>query len=241
MLKEIFTISNYPYLDRNDAFINKLATFFKTYGILLLTIIAVAPILILADKFVTQVLHHKSLNTQNREMFKQLYKRVGYFNAFAFICVIGPVFEEMIFRFALSFKKRHVVTAILIAAFYFAGAFFHPKMIMLKAGIEIAVALVIAALCTILIPASPLDIPDERKRQIIIASVCLFGLMHIANYRPLDWPLIWIYPVFVLPQVLLGWGITYVRFKNGFVWGVALHCLINTVSTLLAFLMKAGI
>ncbi|MES2276863.1 MAG: CPBP family glutamic-type intramembrane protease [Bacteroidota bacterium] len=241
MLKEIFFISNYPHLERGSPFANKLVTFFKTYGLLLLVMIAIGPVLILADKFVTHVLHHKSLNDQNREMFKQLYKKAGMFNAFLFICIIGPIFEELIFRFPLSFKKRQVAITLLIAVFYFAGAFVHPKIIMMKVAVEIAIALIIAGLCIAFIPDTPLNMPEQRKRQLIITSMCLFALMHVANYRPMDWALIWIYPIYVLPQLLLGWGITYVRFKNGFVWGIALHCLINTVSTLLAYLIKGSI
>jgi len=33
----------------------------------------------------------------------------------------------------------------------------------------------------------------------------------------------------------MGLALSYVRFKNGFIWGIALHCLINSVATTLAF------
>jgi membrane protease YdiL (CAAX protease family) len=80
-----------------------------------------------------------------------------------------------------------------------------------------------------LIPAG-LEIAQKYKKPIIITSILLFGLMHIFNYVPLQWQLIWIYPLYVLPQLGMGIALTYVRFKNGFIWGIALHCLINSVS-----------
>jgi hypothetical protein len=235
MLKEIFTISNYPYLDRDAAFINKLATFFKTYGIILLAMIIFAPVILLADKFITTVLHHKSLDHQSREMIKQLFKKMGYIPAFIFVCVIGPMLEELMFRSPLTFKRRQIALAIVIASVYFGLNVFHIEVTEPWVAFTVLVVLVIAGIGLLFIPNTSLIIPPERQKLFIMLSIFLFGLMHIFNFKPIEWPLIWIYPLFVMPQMIMGWAITYIRFKNGFFWGVALHCMINTISTLLAF------
>jgi hypothetical protein len=238
MFEEIFKISNYPYLQPDGDLGQKVLRVFKTYGLMMLFLIASGPILILTDKFVTAVLHHKSLNLGNRELFRNMHKKLGLINSILFICLIGPVFEELIFRLPLAFTRRRVAIGLLIAIFYASGAAYHPKILMLKVVLEIAIALVITGACYFFIPDTPLSLSPGQKARMIIFSIMLFGLMHISNYRPFDISLLWIYPVYVIPQLLMGWGISYVRLKNGFIWGIALHCIINTVSTLLSFWVK---
>jgi hypothetical protein len=235
MLKEIFAISSYPTLDNNGAVLDKLLIVLKVYGILVLGIIFAAPVLVLADRMVTVVFHHKSLSDQNRQSFHAMFHRLGFLKAYIFVCLLGPAFEETIFRLWLSFKKQHLAISVIIALFYFGAAFFHFKNTMLKLGIEVAIAIVVIAASLIFIPKTEVLISPENKRKLIILSICLFGLMHIFNFIPFDHTFLWLYPVYVIPQLLMGWGMTYVRFKNGFVWGIVLHSLINTVSLLIGY------
>ena len=145
------------------------------------------------------------------------------------------MFEELIFRLALSFKKRDAAIALLVALFYFGGSVYHPHVLILKIILEVFIAAAIIALCYTYIADIAFNLNLIHKKQLIILSILLFGLMHVFNYRPVDYRILWIYPVFVIPQLLMGWAIAYVRFKNGFVWGIALLCLINTVSTFVAY------
>lgn len=235
MLEEIFKISDYPYLQPDNGFGNKLIRLLKTYGGLFLALFAIGPVLILTDKFVTDVLHHKSLSAVNKQLFQQLHKKLGLVSSLIIICGIGPFFEELIFRFPLSFIKRHLAIALLIGLFYLSSVFFDVKNVGVIMLGEIPFIIIACILCWRLVPATPINLKAGRKRQFIILSICLFGLMHVANFKPIDYRIIWIYPVYVIPQLLMGWAISYTRFKNGFKWGLALHCLINTVATLLSF------
>lgn len=238
MLEEIFNIVNYQKLSTNNGWDARLFAVFKVYGIMVVAMIAFGPLWLLADKLVTAVFHHKSFTAHYKEVFQQMYHKLGMPTAVLFICIVGPVFEEVIFRLPLSFKKRQVAIAAGVGVFYLGGTFFHPTVLMLKIVIEVAIALLITFISFKFVPDAPLNISQRRRQQFIVLSICLFGLMHISNYKPLDWPLLWLYPIFVIPQLLIGWGITYVRFKHGFVWGIALHCLVNTISTLLSLLVK---
>ncbi|WP_183573913.1 CPBP family glutamic-type intramembrane protease [Mucilaginibacter sp. X5P1] len=235
MLEEIFAISNYPDLDQKQTFSTKLSTLLKTYGILLLAIFLAVPVMLVADKLVTNVFHHKSLASANKFALHAMFHKLGFLKSFLLACIVAPVFEEVICRLPLSFKKRDIAIGLSIAAFYFSGAFFHPANILVKLGIEAAIAVIIAGLCFKFIPATVVLISPANKKRWIIFFISFFGLMHILNFHPIDYFLIWIYPVFVIPQLLMGWGMSYIRFKNGFVWGIALHMLINTVTVLLTF------
>nr|WP_256484257.1 CPBP family glutamic-type intramembrane protease [Mucilaginibacter flavidus] len=160
---------------------------------------------------------------------------MGYWRAVVYIALIGPLLEEVVFRLPLSLKKRHIALACSVAVFLFTGAIFHnlTQIKGLNLALQLSTCVLIYTAGMLFVPAG-LSISDHRfRKQLIILSMCLFGLMHIGNYIPIQWPLIWIYPIYVLPQLLMGWAITFIRFKNGFWWGYALHCIINCVSLLL--------
>ena len=68
-----------------------------------------------------------------------------------------------------------------------------------------------------------------------------FGLIHIQNYTGLN-NLWWMAPFLILPQMLVGLVISYIRLRMGFKWGVFGHSFYNTISALpvliLSFLPK---
>ena len=72
----------------------------------------------------------------------------------------------------------------------------------------------------------------KRQKIITMLSVVLFGLLHIANIENLHWELALLYPVYALPQMILGYVSSVQRLKLGFVWGLLFHSMIN----LMAFL-----
>ena len=72
----------------------------------------------------------------------------------------------------------------------------------------------------------------KRQKIITMLSVVLFGLLHISNIETLHWELALLYPVYALPQMILGYVSSVQRLKLGFVWGLLFHSMIN----LMAFL-----
>jgi len=61
---------------------------------------------------------------------------------------------------------------------------------------------------------------------IFFASAVIFGLVHITNYSLTPEVLLWT-PVLVLPQVVAGLFMGYLRVRFGFIWGFFLHALHN--------------
>lgn len=236
MFKELLTISQYPELSSSPQTVGaRLAVLFKTYGLLFLALFLVAPFIVLADHFVVHVLHAKTINKAGQDGMQHFFKKLGYWRAAIYIGLVGPLLEEAVFRLPLSLKRRHIALGFSVAVYLFSGVVFHnlTKIPGLNFGLQLAACVLVYASAIFFVPTG-LTIADHRFRtQLIILSICLFGLMHIGNYTPIQWSLIWIYPVYVLPQLLMGWAITFIRFKNGFWWGYALHCIINCVSLLL--------
>ena len=240
ILKEVFNVNNYTSLQPDADWSEKFTRILKMYGWILLCMLLSTLITTLANFFVVHVLNHKSPIAIEKRTIQQVFKVLGTPVAFLFVCLIGPLFEELIFRLPLAFKKRQVMVSLLVGIFYMSAIFFRGKgeYIQTILQLEIIAMIIIAILCQLFIHTTNIDISHHGKKTFIILSILLFGLLHISNFRPLDTGILWLYPVFVLPQLLMGWAITCIRFKNGFWWGLSLHCLINTVSTLLTFGFK---
>jgi len=239
MLKEIFSISNYPALESNGAFKDKLILVLKVYGLLFGVMFLSAPLLAMADHVVTHVFHYKSVNEGYHKTMDDLINKLGRLKAIAYICLLGPLLEETVFRLSLTLKKQQVAIAVAFALFVILNMMPQLKALNIWVNVGIRISGVIGGYF-LFINLLPNNIILQKRTHIrlIIISILVFGLVHITNFSPLHWRIIYIYPLFVLPQLLMGWAITYIRFKNGFFWALALHVIINGVSTLLQMSVK---
>ncbi|MBB5394930.1 type II CAAX prenyl endopeptidase Rce1 family protein [Mucilaginibacter sp. AK015] len=234
MLKEFFAIWAYPTLGTERRFQQKLVLLLQIYGIIFLFNLLTAPIAFAVDFFATHVLHFKSITKQYHISMLRFFEKFGYFKAVLYICIAAPVIEESIFRLPLSFKRQHIALslgfALVLAAKILPGLQQQSLAVNLVAR---AILFVVGYLIfNRVLPR--IQSPGEKlQSRLIIISILCFGLMHIFNYVPLQWNIIYLYPFFVIPQLFMGWLLTYIRFKNGFFWGIALHALINSVSMLI--------
>jgi len=237
MLKEIFAVSNFPYLQQgsNNYFGDKFATLLKSYGLVFLGLLFIAaPVTAITDSFVVHILHYKSIKNLSNISIKEMLHKTGYVFGLTYVCLIGPVLEETVFRLPLSFKRTPIIIGLSLATFLILVLIPGAKNPHSDLAAYLFITKLAVAIGTFFVLKKflPVDINLSKKIKtvLIITSICLFGLMHISNYSPIQWPIIWIYPVFVLPQLIMGLLITFVRFKNGFIWGIALHCMINSIA-----------
>lgn len=63
----------------------------------------------------------------------------------------------------------------------------------------------------------------------------LFGYIHITNYN-LNTNVLLFSPILVLPQIVLGAYLSFIRIKFGFLWGVALHAFYNGLIMLVSYM-----
>ena len=68
----------------------------------------------------------------------------------------------------------------------------------------------------------------ENLRFIVYFTAITFGLIHIFNYENIGnfW---WLTPILILPQLIGGFTLGYLRLKLGFVWGFFGHALYNCI------------
>jgi len=123
MLKELLNIGAFPdlALQTDQPWVDKLLTLLKTYGLIFLSLLLVAPIISLTEYCVTHLLHFKGIREQTNIAFQQLISKSGYVKALLYICLIGPAIEETIFRLPLSFKRLHIVLSFAFAVFLFSS------------------------------------------------------------------------------------------------------------------------
>jgi hypothetical protein len=239
MLEEIFAISNYPVLKNDACFQSKLILLLKVYAIVFGVSFLIAPLSVLWEVIVTH-LHYKSLSLQYKTSMHSFLAKYGYWKAMVYVSLIGPVIEEIIFRLPLSFKHKQIAIAFGCALVLLAKAIPGIGNQSLIINILARAALFIVGYFALL-KSLPQNIAPNRKTQkgFILASIIIFGLLHTFNYAPFQWGIIFIYPLYVLPQLFMGWLLTYMRFKNGFIWGIALHVIINGVIMLIQSAHKA--
>ena len=146
---------------------------------------------------------------------------------------IGPLLEECIFRLWQDYKIKHILIA---------GTVFLTLLVFKITGfnqqpIKYIYEGVLAFLAVIFIlkkdrTAQTLHVTPKTRKCLYYLAAILFGLMHIGNFSPIHYQLLFIYPVFVLPQLIMGFGFGYTRIKYGFFFGFLLHCITNMIPLL---------
>ena len=239
MLKEIYALNSYSTLHNNDSFQQKLLLLFKIYVIIFLFNFLSAPLYLMWEYIVTNLFHYKSLGNQYKLSMHSFFTKYGYWKALLYITLIGPVIEELIFRLPLSFKRKHIAASFGFALVLFAKAI--PWISNQNLALNIILRIVLFAVGYLAFAKTLPQHTSPNKRAktgLILASIIIFGMLHTLNYAPFHLAILFIYPLYVLPQSFMGWLLTYIRFKNGFFWGVALHIMINSITMLLQLIYK---
>ena len=222
-LSEIDYRHKYPLIE-------KIKYFAK--GILLYFVLQICALLLmfLVDKFLIKKIGFPSVF---KLMIESQKKIKGYYGFFL-VVILGPLVEELIFRLILVPKRRNIAIFTFVFLFLVLNKTYYINKIDWLLLVSSAVSGLLSFLVFNLLKRNPKIETAIGKRQkiITIVSVVLFGLLHIANIETLHWELALLYPVYALPQMILGYISSVQRLKLGFVWGLLFHSMIN----LMAFL-----
>ena len=186
--------------------------------------------MLLVDEFLIKKMGFTSVFKLMIESQKNIKGYYGFF----LVVILGPLVEELIFRLILVPKRRNIA----IFTFVFLFLVLNKTYYINKIDWLLLVSLVVSGLLSFLVFNLLKRKPEietaigKRQKIITMVSVVLFGLLHIVNIENLHWELALFYPVYVLPQTILGYVCSVQRLKLGFVWGLLFHSMIN----LMAFL-----
>ncbi len=180
------------------------------------------------DFFVMKVLHFDSIQKTLNPLQNSAIKYPFYL-----VVLIGPFFEELLFRLALVINKKNISLFLGVLAYEILGGRITTFSFDNKPYIYFAlIGLAVSVLYYFYLPKQALDFLNKHRAYLIKFSILFFGLLHIANASEFHWQLTLFYPFFVIPQLVLGYFVTNLRLKYGFWWGLALHILYNAKSFL---------
>ena len=217
-LSEIDYRHKYPLIE-------KIKYFAK--GILLYFVLQICALLLmfLVDEFLIKKIGFPSVF---KLMIESQKKIKGYYGFFL-VVILGPLVEELIFRLILVPKRRNIAIFTFVFLFLVLNKTYYINKIDWLLLVSSAVSGLLSFLVFNLLKRNPKIETAIGKRQkiITIVSVVLFGLLHIANIENLHWELALLYPVYALPQMILGYIFSVQRLKLGFIWGLLFHSMNN--------------
>lgn len=140
--------------------------------------------------------------------------------------ILGPIIEELFFRFLLKPKYNNLIIFFCFSIgmiilsliksnkqyliFFFATGFVSFFFIRNKKYLRIAQKYFIKHFC-----------------YIFYLSCILFGFYHITNYSPITYKLVLIMPIIVLPQIISSTFIGFIRMKFGIIYSILFHSVTN--------------
>ena len=152
-------------------------------------------------------------------------------NLIVYTVLIGPVFEEVLFRLLLRFTKRN-----LIIFFAVLGALSLYYIFQLKVKAVIILSLIMLIIVVFL------QFYSRRKIELFISSnfkyffyftAISFGLLHAFNFTGNISLIITFSLIIGGPQIIAGLILGFIRMKYGIVYSILFHMMINSIAIFL--------
>ncbi|WP_298358360.1 type II CAAX prenyl endopeptidase Rce1 family protein [Runella sp.] len=152
------------------------------------------------------------------------------------ISVIGaPIIEEIVFILPLTSKKKWFLFSVCFGLFFFLNDSIYSIDSYTLIGIVVPILSFI--LLQVVLQNKESIIPERNFFNFWCYFLIIsFSWVHISNFSPINWQLIYFYPIYVLPQLFYGIILSYlmVKYKN-IIWPILLHIMINLTGFLLSY------
>ncbi|GAB4147974.1 MAG: hypothetical protein OHK0017_10280 [Patescibacteria group bacterium] len=162
--------------------------------------------------------------------------------------ILAPIMEEIAFRLWLRFTSVKLAISTFFLSFYILqtiGAIFLIQFtnsfseldlatrILILYGSVIIIAGLLAVMVFVLSRLPKIkqllsEVFNDNIREFYYLSSILFALLHVTNFTSVT-EIWWLTPLLILPQLIFGLGLGFIRIKFGFRWSVLSHSLINTL------------
>ncbi len=168
--------------------------------------------------------------------FKEAIEQYGLVGFTVFAVVVGPFLEEVAFRLGMRFRLRNVLIGVVAFVSYVATAT-SPAVKRFGGEYGMVYLYAIAFLTTVSFVVLCLKYREKMEYYwtsnfsfiFYLFSVC-FALIHIANFEEFPLRVIVLVPIIILPQLILGLGMGYLRMRFGFWQGYLFHALNNAIA-----------
>lgn len=201
---------------------------------LLLTFICVI-LIVISEHVATKWLHANSISN-SRWKVEDAFSQLGILKTTVLIGFIGPLAEELAFRLGLTSSRVKLSIALGTLAFLIV----RPGLYVdnpIRYSAEIGLSITISILFYFYwLPQNLDSLFSTWRDQIILISSILFAAVHISNFTPIQYQVIFLYPIYILPQFFMGLILGWLRIEHGFWWAVLFHMLVNSIALGLAAL-----
>lgn len=206
---------------------NLLGSFFFSFLLIMIVLLTIISPL---DILLTNFFHLESI----KELISQTHEKINSFPYYLIIFIV-PFIEEVLFRLSLKVNRLNISVFLGVLLYIVLGG----KVITFELHnnhyiMYIFVGALLSIISYSFLPSRIINLLTKNKNGILILSIFLFGIIHVFNIKTLYWQLTLIYPFYVLPQIIMGYFISNLRLKYGFLWGFMLHALINAFSILVS-------
>ncbi len=201
---------------------NKSTDILSAYLVCLPALVSLLIVINLFDRFIVQQLFDYSINAHKLNPKTAIGR-----NAWLFILLIGPLFEEIIFRLPLKLRRTGLGLSSGVLIYRLIAPHFFVLDFNGRYYLAIGAAMIVFLFFMFVFPNHVIEqIKGRYFKYFFYFSAIIFGLAHILNYD-LNIHLFLVYPLYILPQFAMGLCIAYVRMKHGFLSGWGLHALFN--------------
>lgn len=150
------------------------------------------------------------------------------------ISLLMPVIEEFIFRLSLKINKINLSVTLSCVLFLLINR--------LDIYLAVSLSIILFVFLLVLFNSEPALITkadsylDRHLNLFFYSQAVIFGLLHLFNYN-LDIHLFFLFPFFVVGQILTGCFLGYLRLKytNGIFLCISTHIFINSIYCLLLY------
>jgi membrane protease YdiL (CAAX protease family) len=176
---------------------------------------------------VVNIFYDYSILDASRQAIPRALQKYGSL-AFFIMVILGPLLEEIIFRLPLKLERFGISLSVGLLSYYFSGSTFEINFYESKLYLRIAITIATMAIVHKFLPENWLaTIKAKFYGQYFYLVAFLFALIHITNLSPYNTSVLFFYPIFTLPQFIIGLFIGYARMKYGFFSGWCIHALMN--------------
>jgi uncharacterized protein len=139
--------------------------------------------------------------------------------------IIAPIAEELIFRLILKEKKQYFYILISVSMVYLIIGIIQNN---LNSSILMMIIIAIGITVFGIHYYKGINLYSENNYKLLYwGSILFFGLAHGINFSfSNSWYLLFI-PLLILPQILAGFILNYIRVKYGIKYSIEFHLLIN--------------
>ncbi|MFT3937085.1 MAG: CPBP family glutamic-type intramembrane protease [Chitinophagaceae bacterium] len=180
------------------------------------------------------------LQSNGEKHFDDIIYKDGFIFSFITVVILGPIIEELIFRYYLtSFRANYVFLPINLSIIA-------VELFPMAEALQFCVAIAVCLLCGLAYNSTR----NNSKYEIALlkfyakqywifyyCSAMVFGVIHIGNYRIQSFipalPLL-----LVLPQLYGGLLLGYVRITKGLKWSILFHAANNLIALIMLFASK---